>query len=179
LTATPSTDQAADQLDQKPDPTTGTEPFRSNRPKPAFEIIAGSTAPGYVLASNDLYAELATNRRCRFLITDGKLSVDTGRELKPTDLMRVVGSEWHATYAKRMVLVPASPQMDAVVAAARSRYSLANNAQCFLSVPHDIDRAIYDAQREYLGEHWDVNFTTRIDFSGSRPSVTGLINTNQ
>lgn len=143
--------------------------------KPKFEIVAGTTAPRYVLASDELFATLAANQDCRFLVTDGRLTVKVGRVLTPQANMRAIGSEWHQLYAKRMVSVPNSELVRKVINAARTRYPLAQNTRCFLSVPHELDRAIFDAQRRYFGEQWDVSLTTTVDFSFGKPLVTGIV----
>ena len=140
-----------------------------------FEIIAGETAPAYELASADLYDYLTQQNGCRYIITDGKLSVELGRSIQSNSL-RTIGAEWNDLYSKRKVRIPMSGVIRNAVNAAAQRYKLQSDARCYLCVPHQLDRAIYSAQKAYLGEEdWDVNVTTEVDFVDGRPVVTRVI----
>ena len=139
-----------------------------------FEIIAGETAPAYEVADAGIYDYLAKNHGCRFIITDEKLSIELGRSTQ-SNSMRTIGSEWNEIYSKRKVRIPMSSAIRKAVMAAGQRYKLQPDAKCYLCVPHNLDRAIFVAQMDYLGPDWDVTATTEIDFRFGRPVVNGVI----
>ena len=105
----------------------------------SFQIIAGSTAPHYCLKSVEAMKRLAMTQRCRFIVTDGDLSVEIGRDLQGAS-MRTITSSWHDLYAKRMVPLPDCDASAAAIRRVRKRYTKFGKATCFLSVPHDLDR---------------------------------------
>ena len=53
-----------------------------------LEITVGVTAPHYVLATKQLYAELAQRHLCRYLITDGRIPIEIGRKLSTASRLR-------------------------------------------------------------------------------------------
>lgn len=146
-----------------------TIPAAKNQP----EIIAGRTAPSYILDDPHQCFELAERHGCRFVIKSSALSVNAGRVLEKAQL-RVIDATWHEQYSKRMIRVPDTPATRQAIRNARQRYQL-GYAECYLSVPHDLDRAIYRAQEDFLGDGWDVTTTTIVEFIGRRPKVTGLL----
>jgi hypothetical protein len=142
--------------------------------EPQFEIVSGVTAPGYTLSSLEAVLEMARVHQGRFLVSDGELSVEIGRKLSLSGSAapQVLKPGFHKVYAKRMVELPPTPQVDAVIAAVRRSVSqLRPDCKVYLSVPHEVDSEIFRIQRLALGNDWDVRAVTEIRFVGQRCEV--------
>lgn len=149
-----------------------------NTSKIKSRIVAGETAPHYALESIELSKRLAKDFGGRFLVTDRNISIDIGRDLKPSSphALRMVGQAWHEQYANRMVPLRAGVEVERALMVARQRFpQLGANASVYLSVPHSVDLDIYAAQRECLGEAWDVSCVTIMQLRGNKFEVLSVL----
>lgn len=142
------------------------------------QIIAGKTAPHFVLESMEAIKQVAREHGARFLVTDGSLSLEVGKDLGNVSSLRTIGGEWHLLYADRMQRMPDTPEVQAAITAAQRKYPQFNprTARVYLSIPHALDQMIYDEQR-YMGDAFDVNATTVIRLSGRRCYILRVMST--
>ena len=100
------------------------------------------------------------------MITDGKFSVEVGRELDINARFRYVGADWHWLYADRMVKLSLTEKVRQVVDAGCRQYQQLDRsrARIYLSVPHSLDRVIFEAQNRHEPTV-DVHDTTIIRLS--------------
>jgi hypothetical protein len=143
------------------------------------QIIAGKTAPHFVLESMDAIKQVAREHGARFLVTDGSLSLEIGKDLGNVSSLRTIGGEWHLLYADRMQRMPDTPEVQAAIAAAQRKYPQLNprTARVYLSIPHALDQLIYEEQIGHMGDAFDVNATTVIRLSGRRCVVVRVLAT--
>lgn len=141
----------------------------------SVQIVAGKTAPHFAFDSMLAIQQADREYGVRFLITDGSLSLEIGRDLGDLSKLRTIGSDWHVLYATRMQRIETAQAKAAISAAARQYNQLdLRAARVYLSIPHQLDRLIYKEQLKKMGDTFDVNATTIIQVAFGQCTILDI-----
>ena len=144
---------------------------------PDAGIIAGKTAPHYVLEDRSSVDNLLKYHHGLFVITDGRVGYDIGGDInKPrrTPININEDASWDKIYAKRVALIPASWRYEQVAYKLSGIAFHPDQASIVLAIPERVDRLIFDAQSRFFNEELDVKSTTIIRVSPTQIQVLGI-----
>lgn len=172
--------QSARQPTESQSPQTTTSPTKASADTAdhvgqlGTRIVAGETAPLYCFqsANAQTYLDIAQQFGGEFVVYEDKAAVRIGKSLTPEKHhVKPIDASWYFLFAERMAPLPKNLSRTTVAKVRALWPSLGTNAKVALSLPHEVDQAIFKEQKRWFRKAerpMDVNAITEGSLVGSR-----------